>query len=396
MNAIYLDHVAGTPVRPEVVEAMLPYLRDNFGNPQSMHMYGEAAKSALEDARAKVAKLIHAHPEEIYFTSCGTESNNFALKGIAAAYQNKGKHIVISAIEHHSVLYSAKHLEKQGFRITLVPVDNYGFVNPVDVTKALTNDTILVSVMYANSEVGTIEPVAEIARVVNEKGIIFHTDAVAAAGNIPIDVESLGIDAMSLAANQFYGPKGVGALYLKKKVRIIPFIDGGIQEEGRRAGTENVPGIVGFGKAAELAAEDLRDRGEQLRRLRDTLIKELPRKIEHIYLTGHPHTRLPHHASFCVEFIEGEAMLLTLSMEGIAVSSGSACTSRALKASHVLTAMNVPSALAQGSLVFGFGVSNTDHDVEKVVEAFPPIVANLREMSPLYTKFKREKKDETR
>ncbi|MGA1823628.1 MAG: cysteine desulfurase family protein [bacterium] len=396
MNAIYLDHLSGTPVHPAVVEAMVPYLRDNFGNPQSMHMYGESAKSALEDAREKVAKLINAQPEEIYFTSSGTESNNFAVKGIASAYQTKGKHIVVSAIEHQSVLYSAKHLEKDGFSITLIPVDPYGVVNPDDVAKAIRSDTILVSVMVANNEVGTIEPVAEIANVVKEKGIIFHTDAVAAAGTIPLDVKSLNVDAMSLAANQFYGPKGAGALYIRKGVRIIPFIDGGIQEDGRRAGTENVPGIVGFGKAAELAAVEMADRSERLRKLRDTLIQQLPKKIEHIFLTGHPHTRLPHHASFCVEFIEGEAMLLMLSMEGIAVSSGSACTSRALKASHVLTAMNIPAALAQGSILFGFGVSNSDEDVEKVIKDFPPIVSNLRKMSPLYTKFKQEKKNEMR
>ena len=387
MKRIYLDHIAGTPIHSDVVEAMLPYLRENFGNPQSLHEFGQEAKNAIDESREKVAVLINAKPEEIYFTSSGTESNNFALKGLALANQKKGNHIIISSIEHQSVLYSAKSLEKLGFRITQLPVDKFGLINPDDVSNAITKETILVSIISANSEVGTIEPIDEISRIVKEKGVIFHTDAVPAVGNIPVDVKTSGIDSLSLAGNQFYGPKGVGALFLRKGVRIIPFIDGGIQEEGRRGGTENVPGIVGLGKAAELAEQGMSERNKYLLSLRDKLINELPQKIEYIYLIGHPDNRLPHHASFCIEFIEGESMLLNLSMEGIAVSSGSACTSRALKASHVLTAMKVDAALAQGSIVFSLGVSNTKEDIDYVLKVFPPIVEKLRKMSPIYYYF---------
>ena len=386
MNKIYLDHIAGTPVDSDVVETMLPYLKEIFGNPQSLHDFGDEAKSAIDEARQKVAGLINSKPEEIYFTSSGTESNNFAIKGLALANQKKGDHIIISAIEHQSVMYSAKSLEKSGFKITYVPVDKFGLVNPDDVSKNITKETILVSVIYASSEVGTIQPVKDISKIVREKGIVFHTDAVAAAGNMPVDVIDSGIDSLSLAANQFYGPKGVAALFIRKGVRIIPFMDGGIQEEGRRAGTENVPGIVGMGKAAEISKQEMSKRNECLSKLRDKLIKELPQKIENTYHTGHTDKRLPHHASFCIEFIEGESMLLNLSMEGIAVSSGSACTSKALKSSHVLAAMNIPAALAQGSIVFSFGMSNKTEDIDFVLKVFPPIVEKLRKMSPLYKK----------
>ena len=386
MNKIYMDHIAGNPVSEEVMDAMLPYLKDVYGNPQSMHLFGEEAKEAIEEARGKVAELINAKPGEIYFTSSGTESNNFALKGIVPAYAKKGKHIIISAVEHQSVLYSAKALEKTGCSVSYVPVDKYGVVNPEDVLKAVRPETVLVSVMYANSEVGSIQPVAEIAKAVREKGIIFHTDAVAAAGNIPVDVEADGVDSLSMSASQFYGPKGAGALYIRKGTRVIPFLDGGIQEEGRRAGTENIPGIAGMGKAAELAKREMYNRSARLKVLRDTLLKQLPEKIDRIYPTGHPEKRLPNHASFCVEFIEGEAMLLNLSMEGIAVSSGSACTSRALKSSHVLKAMGVDDAVAQGSVVMSMGISNTGDDIRRLLEVFPPIVDKLRKMSPLYTK----------
>ncbi len=384
---IYLDHIAGTPVHHDVIEVIIPYLKGNFGNPQSLHEFGQEVKNAIDEARQRVANLINAKPEEIYFTSSGTESNNFALKGLALANQKKGNHIIISSIEHQSILYSAKSLEKLGFKITQVPVDKYGVVNPDDVSKAITKETILVSIMHANSEVGTIEPINEISRAIKEKDVLFHIDAVTAAGSIPVDVVKSGIDCLSLAGNQFYGPKGIGALFLRKGVRIIPFIDGGIQEEGRRAGTENVPGIVGLGKAAELAKKEMSERNKYLSGLRDKLINELPQKIKHIYLTGPPDNRLPHHASFCIEFIEGESMLLSLSMEGIAVSSGSACTSRALKASHVLTAMGVEAALAQGSIVFSLGMSNTKEDIEQLLKVFPPIVERLRKMSPIYNHF---------
>jgi len=387
MRKVYLDNVATTPILPEVMEAMLPYLKEIYGNPQSLHGWGDEAREAIEGAREKVADLIGAQAEEIIFTSSGTESNNSAIKGLAMAQQSKGKHIVLSAIEHFSVLHSARTLEKWGFEMTQVPVDKHGMVNPDEVARSLRKDTVLVSIMHANGEVGTIQPIAEIAKVAKEAGAIFHTDAVATVGTIPVDVKELGGDALSLAANQFYGPKGVGALWLKKGMRIIPFLDGGVQEGGRRAGTENVPAIVGLGKAAELAKAEMGSRVNRLSALRDRLIKGLPSRIEHVVLTGHPSQRLPGNASFCIEFIEGEAMLMLLSSQGVAVSSGSACTSRALKASHVLTAMGIPPEIAQGSLLFSFGLGNTEGDVDYVLEALPPIVDRLRQMSPLYAKF---------
>ena len=391
MRRVYLDHIATTPVHPQVVEAMLPYLRDNFGNPQSLHSIGQEAQLAIQEAREKVAGLINAHPEEIYFTSCGSESNNFALKGLASAQRTRGNHIVISTIEHQSVLHSSKSLEKMGFTLTLVPVDKWGVVDPEEVKKAVKKETILVSIMLANGEVGTIEPIAEIAQICQSQNVLFHSDAVDAVGNIPVDVKKLGVDALSLAANQFYGPKGVAALYIKKGVRILPFIDGGIQENGRRAGTENVPGIVGMGKAAEIASAELERRAERVRPLRDKLIGRLPKEVDHVTLTGHPEKRLPFHASFCIQFVEGEAMLLNLDMQGISVSSGSACTSRALKASHVLLAMGIDHAIAQGSIVFSLIEDNTSEDIDYVLEIFPPIIKRLRKMSPLYTQYLEEK-----
>jgi cysteine desulfurase len=373
-----------------VLEAMLPYHKDVYGNPQSLHGWGDEAREAIEDARGKVAALVGADPEEIIFTSSGTESNNFAVKGLALAQQSKGKHIVASAIEHFSVLHSARSLEKQGFELTLVPVDKYGLVDPEEVARSIREDTILVSIMSANAEVGTIQPIRDIARVVREAGAIFHTDAVAAAGTIPVDVNDLGTDALSLAGNQFYGPKGVGALWVRKGVRIIPFMEGGVQEGGRRSGTENVPGIVGLGKAAELAGMEMESRGRQLSSIRDKLIAGLPSRIERSFLTGHPTQRLPGNASFCIEFIEGESMLMLLGYQGIAAASGSACTSKALKASHVLLAMGIPHEVAHGSLLFSLGVTNTEEDIDYVLEVLPPIVDRLRSMSPLYAKFSKE------
>lgn len=391
MREVYLDHIAATTVLPEVLEAMLPYFKDAYGNVQSLHSWGDKAREAAEDARGKVADLIGGEAEEIIFTASGTESNNFAVKGLAMAQQSKGKHIVVSAIEHFSVLHSAKTLEKWGFEVTEVPVDKYGLVDPEEVARSLRKDTVLVSIMHANSEVGTIEPIKEIARVVKQSGAIFYTDAVATAGTIPVDVKGLGVDALSLAGNQFYGPKGVGALWLKKGVRIIPFLDGGVQEGGKRAGTENVPAIVGLGKAAELAKTEMGARAKRFSTLRDKLITRLPTRIEHVLVTGHPTQRLPGNASFCVEFIEGEAMLMLLNSQGIAVSSGSACTSRALKASHVLIAMGIPHEIAQGSLLFSFGLENNEEDVDYVLETMPPIADRLRQMSPLYAKFLKDK-----
>jgi cysteine desulfurase len=393
MRKVYFDHAATTPVHPKAVEAMLPYLQEQFGNPLSLHSFGEGPREAVEEARAKVADLIGAKPNEIYFTASGSEANNMAVKGIALMNRQKGQHIVVSAIEHQSVLNAAQTLEKLGFEVTRVPVDQHGLVDPDDVVAAIRDDTTLVSVMHANNEIGTIEPVAEIAQAVKgkRKGIAFHTDAVATVGTLPVDVKELGVDLLSLAGSQFYGPKGAGALFIKRGTRLMPLIDGGVQERGRRAGTENVPAIVGLGVAAELATESLAEQAEKLVPMRDRLIEHLT-SMDRVYLTGpfdklrtgHPTMRLPGHVSVCVEFIEGEAMLLMLNMQGIAATSGSTCTSRALKASHVLTAIGVETALAQGSLVFTLGESNTIEDVDYVAEVLPPIVERLRQMSPLY------------
>mgnify|MGYP001559522968 CR=1 FL=1 len=392
MQKVYLDNASTTPLLPEVREAMLPFLGEIFGNPSSLHDWGDAARMAIDEARSQVAQLIGANSEEIIFTGSGTESNNFAIKGLAMARQSAGKHIVISAIEHFSVMNSARTMEKMGFELTLVPVDKYGVVDVGEVAKSIRKDTVLVSVMHANGEVGTIEPIQEIAKITKEKGVAFHTDAVATAGTIPVNVKELGVDALSLAGNQFYGPKGVGALWVRKGVRIMPLLDGGIQEGGRRGGTENVPAIVGLGKAAEIAAADMASRIKRLTPLRDYLLKEMPVKVSHVIVTGHPTNRLPGHASFCVEFIEGESMLMLLNMQGVAVASGSACTSKALKASHVLIAMGLPHELAQGSLLFSLGKDNTQKDMDYVLDVMPPIVDRLRQMSPLYSKFVKENK----
>lgn len=392
MRQVYLDNASTNPLLPEVREAMLPFLGELYGNPSCMHEWGDAAREGLEVSRTQVADLIGAESEEIIFTASGTESNNFAVKGLALAQQSKGKHIVISAIEHFSVLNSAKTLEKWGFEITLVPVDKQGLVDPEDIRKNLRKDTILVSVIHASSEVGTIEPVKEIAKITKGRNIPFHTDSVAAVGNIPVNVRELGVDALSLSGNQFYGPKGAAALWVRKGLRIIPLLDGGVQEGGRRAGTENVPAIVGLGKAAEMAKSDLMSRSSRLASLRDRLLTEIPAKIERIIVTGHPRNRLPGHASFCVEFIEGEAMIMLLNSQGVAVTSGSACTSRALKASHVLIAMGLTHAIAQGSLLLSLGINNTGEDVDYVDQVLPPIVDRLRQMSPLYSKYLKKAK----
>ena len=385
MRSVYLDRIAATPLLAEVREAMAPFLGEAFGNPQSLHSAGRRAQEAVEEAREDVAALVGAKPAEIYFTASGTESNNFAFKGLALGQQARGRHVVVSAIEHSSVLNSVKAMEKQGFTSTLVPVDGSGRVDPAAVAEALTPETTLVSVMTANSEVGTIEPIAAIAEVCKRRGVLVHTDAVAAAGSVPLDVEALGVDALSLAGDQFYGPKGGAALYVRRGVRVLPLIDGGIQEGGRRGGTENVPAIVGLGRAARLAARDMELRRAALVPLRDRLLDELPRRIGHVLVTGSRTDRLPHQASFCVEFVEGEAMLLSLDMQGVAASSGSACTSKALKASHVLLAMGLDHATAQGSLVFSLIDAATRDDVDHLLEVFPPIVDRLRRMSPLWT-----------
>lgn len=378
-----MDNAAAKPVLPEAVQAMSPYFEEFYGNPQSLHRFGEGPAQALNHAREEVAKLIGSSPDEIFFTSSGSESNNMAIKGLALANQSRGKHVAVSAIEHQSVLHSCKHLEKSGFKVTQVPVDSEGVVSPEALQKALRDDTVLVSVMHGNNEVGTIQNLSELSTVVRQTKALFHTDAVATAGMVPAMVDELGVDALSLAAQNFYGPKGAAALYLRKGTRIIPFMDGGIQEDGRRAGTENVAAIVGMGAAAQMASGRMEEWAAQLIPLRDMLVEGLL-NMEHVRPTGHPKQRLPATASVCVEYIEGESMLLMMSQQGIAASSGSACTSKALKASHVLLAMGIPHEVAHGSLLFSLSINNTRDDVEYVLQVLPPIVQRLREISPLY------------
>jgi len=386
MSVVYLDHVAGTPLLPKVYEAMVPYFKELSGNPSSIHDAGEKAREAIEEARGKVSKLIGSQDEEVFFMSCGTEANNLALKGIAAAHQSRGREIIISSIEHFSIMHAANALERAGFHINRLPVDQYGLVDPEAVEKAITSQTILVSIMHANPEVGTIEPIAEISKITRARNVLFHTDAVDSVGTIPVNINELGVDLLSLSASQFYGPKGAAALYVRKGVRILPLLDGGIQERGLRAGTENVPAIVGMGVAADLAREELPQRMSHLKRLQERLTEELPKRIPYLRLLGHPTQRLPGHVSVAVEFIEGEAMLLFMDMEGIQISSGSACISRSLKVSHVMLAMGVDAATAQGSLLFSFGMQNNRGDVDRVLEALPPVVERLRNMSPVYRK----------
>ena len=384
MSAIYLDYGSTTPLDPRVLDAMLPYLKENFGNPLSLHQFGDKPREAMEKAREQVAALIGARAQEIYFTATGSEANNFALKGVAMAHRQRGNHLVISTIEHASVMNSAKTLEKLGFEVSTVPVDKWGLVDPAAVKETLRDDTILVSVMHANPEIGTIEPIADIARAAHERDILFHTDAVMSAGTIPVDVGEMEIDLLSLAGHQFYGPNGGAALFVRKGVRIMPFIDGGIQERGRRAGTENIPAIVGLGTAAELAQAEMKARAERLIPLRDQLMIGLEESIPYTIVTGHKTRRLPGHVSACFEYVEGEGMMLHLDMMGIAVSSGSTCTSKALKASHVLSAIGIPAATANGSLVITMGEQTVPEDVDAVLEKLPPIVERLRKMSPLY------------
>ena len=382
MKRIYLDHAATTPTDPEVVKAMLPYFADSFGNPSSVYSYGPEAKGAVEQARTSVAALIGARSEEIVFTSGGTEGDNFALKGVAYANEDKGKHIITTAIEHHAVLEVCKFLEKRGFRITYLPVDKYGLVDPDDVKKAITAKTVLISVIHASNEVGTIEPIEEIGRIAEQAGICFHSDAVQTVGHIPVDVNAVGANLLSISAHKLYGPKGVGALYVRKGTRLVPLMQGGEQERRRRAGTENVPGIVGLGKAAEIAGQQMTGEAKRLRHLRGRLIKGLLETMEHIRLNGHPERRLPNNVNVSVDFVEGESVLLNLDLEGICASTGSACSSSSLKPSHALLALGLSPELAHGSLRFSLGRENTEEDVERVLEVLPGIVARLRAMSP--------------
>ncbi len=382
MRKVYLDHMATTPCDPKVVEAMLPFFTENFGNALSSYDLGVKAREAVEEARARVAKLINAKEQEIIFTSGGTESNNFALRGLAYAHQRKGRHIIVSLVEHHSITNPARVLEKEGFEVTFLPVDKYGRIDLNVLEKSLKDETSLISIQLANLEVGTIQPIEEVVKLAEKVGALVHTDATSTIGQMEVDVEKLGVHSLSLSAHRFYGPKGVGALYLKKGIRIQPLIYGGIQEGGKRGGTENVPGIVGMGMAASLVKEKLSKWIPQMQTLRDKLVKGLMEKIPHIHLTGHPEKRLPGHASFIVEFIEGEAMLLMLAMKGIYTSSGSTCTSKALKASPVLSSMGFPAHLIQGSILFSLGKDTVEEDIDYVLAEMPPIVERLRELSP--------------
>ncbi|HHW40773.1 MAG TPA: cysteine desulfurase NifS [Syntrophomonadaceae bacterium] len=386
MRKVYLDHAATTPLHPEVYSLMCRFMKDTFGNPSSIHSFGREARKWVEEARQQVADLIKASPEEIYFTSGGTEADNLAILGTAAARRKKGNHIITSSIEHHAVLDTCKYLEKNGYEVTFLPVDRYGMVDPDDVRKAIRRDTILISIMHANNEIGTIEPIEEIGRIAREHEVIFHTDAVQTAGKIPVDVEALGVDLLTLSSHKIYGPKGIGALYKRKGLRLLPVVHGGGQEKKLRSGTENTIGIVGFGKAAEIAARDLEEEHDRTKRLRDRLVRGILEKIPEVRLNGHPEKRLPHNANFSFAYVEGESMLLSLDLKGIAASSGSACSSRALEPSHVLTAIGLPYELIHGSLRMTLGRANDEEDIDYVLEVLPEIVNRLRSFSPLAQK----------
>jgi len=383
MKRIYLDYAATTPTHPEVVKAMLPYFTETFGNPSSLYSYGQEAKRATDEARSKVARLIGARGGEIVFTSGGTEADNFAIKGVAYASEGRGDHIITSAIEHHAVIETCKFLGKRGFSVTYLPVDGYGLVDPDDVKRAITDKTILISVMHANNEIGTIEPIAELGKIAREAGIYLHSDAVQVVGHIPVDVSELGVDLLSMSAHKLCGPKGVGALYIRKGTKLTSFLHGGEQENGRRASTENVPGIVGFGRAAELAGQEMGEEPVRLARLRDRFIKGLLEGIDHTRLNGHPEKRLPNNVNISVKFVEGESICLNLDLEGICASTGSACSSASLKSSHVLLALGLLPEQAHGSLRFSLGNWTSEEEIERVLEVLPQIVARLRTISPL-------------
>lgn len=380
MMEIYMDYAATTPVHPDVFKAMEPYFKERYGNPSSLHYKGQEARQAIEQAREQIAQGIGATPEEIIFTGCATEANNMALIGIAYANMDKGDHIITSTIEHHAVLGPAQWLEKRNFRVTYVPVDSTSLVDPDDIKKALTDKTILISIMHANNEVGTIEPIAEIGALAKERGIYFHTDAVQTVGLLDVNVDQLNVDLLSIAAHKIYGPKGVGALYVRKGTVIEAFLHGGEQEKYRRGGTENVPGIVGFGKAMEIARLTKTEERERLRALRDKLIQGAKSSIDGVQLTGHPVLRLPNHASFCFADCDGESVLLQLSLQGIAASMGSACTSGSLEPSHVLLAMGIPPELARGALRLTLGKWTEAQHIDYLLERLPQIVSSVRSL----------------
>ena len=381
---IYVDNAATTKVASEVIDAMLPYFSESFGNPSSIYTEGRAVKSAIENARLQVATAIGADPKEIYFTGSGSEADNWAIRSTATALRAKGNHIITSAVEHHAVLHTCQDLEKQGFEVTYLPVDEYGMVSPADVAAAIKDTTIMISIMFANNEIGTIMPIAEIGKIAKEAGVIFHTDAVQAVGMVPIDVKEMNIDMLSLTGHKFHGPKGCGALYVRKGVKITSFITGGAQERMRRAGTENVPGIVGLGKAIELATANIEEKQAKLTKLRDYYIKKVLETVPYSRLNGHPTERLAGNANISFEFIEGEGLLLSLDMKGISASSGSACTSGSLDPSHVLLSIGLKHEQAHGSLRTTFGEDNTIEEVDYMVSTIAEIVERLRMMSPLY------------
>jgi cysteine desulfurase len=387
MRKIYMDHAATTPVDPRVMEAMQPYFSEKYGNPSSLYSFAQEARSAMEEAREKVADLINASPQEIIFTSGGTESDNLALKGVAFANRDKGKHIITTAIEHHAVLNPCEWLEKQGFEVTYLPVDKDGIVSPESVEEEIRKDTILISIMHANNEIGTIEPIEEIGKIAREKEVYFHTDAVQSVGKIPVDVDKMNVDLLSISAHKMYGPKGVGALYVRRGTKISALSHGGGHERNLRSGTENVPGIVGLGKAAELASKEMEKEAKRLIKLRDRLI-DGALKIENSWLNGHRTQRLPNNVNLGFKFIEGESLILELDFNGIYANTGSACSSKSLKPSHVLTAIGLRPEETHGSLRLTLGKQNTHEDVDYVLEVLPKVVERLRAISPFKKDFR--------
>jgi len=383
MKRIYMDYAATTPMHPEVLEAMGPYFADKFGNPSSIHSFGREAREGIDASRDTIASFMGAKSEEIFFTSGGTESDNFALEGVVYANEKKGNHIVSTTIEHHAVINCLKFLEKRGFKVTYVPVDGDGLVDPEDVRKAITDKTVLVSVMHANNEIGTIEPISVIGKICREKNVYFHTDAVQTFGHLKVDVNELNIDLLSASAHKLYGPKGVGILYVRKGVKLVPYLHGGEQERGKRASTENVAGIVGFGKAVDVAKREMAELEGRLSTMRDKLVRGISSSIEKIRLNGHPAKRLANNVNVSINYVEGESMLLKLDLEGVSASTGSACSSNSLEPSHVLLAIGLPHEVAHSSLRLTLGRWTTEEEIDRVLDVLPRVVNKLREMSPL-------------
>lgn len=384
MRKVYLDNAATTALSPKVLEQMMPYLTTIYGNPSSPHSFGQEARKGVDHARDQVAKALNALPEEIIFTGCGTESDNTVLFGVTERYAKKGNHIITTNVEHHAILHTCEALEKRGVEVTYLPVDENGMVTAEQVANAITDKTILVSIMFANNEVGTIMPIAEIGKVCRERGVLFHTDAVQAVGHVPIDVKAMNIDMLSLSAHKFHGPKGVGALYMKKGIRLPSYVMGGAQERNRRAGTENVAGIVGLGAAIALATQTLEESAARMTKLRDKLIAGIAQRIPEVKLNGHPTMRLPNNVNYSIKYIEGESILLMLDMNGIAASSGSACTSGSLDPSHVLLALGLSHEVAHGSVRLTLSDETTEEDIDYVLDVLPKVAERLRAMSPLY------------